>query len=117
MIRYYIRVNNTDYPSFSINGKVRDDEWDNRHTKTFRLELTYEQAKQIFTDGTQWAIVSVTTPEEYDEPFEPYEEVFDNSDFNFAGDITDHRDGTVSITMGQMTDLEQAYELLYGGEE
>lgn len=37
--------------------------------------------------------------------------------FNIAGDVTDHRDGTVSITMGRMTDLEEAYELLYGGNE
>ena len=79
--------------------------------------MTYEQAMATFQDGTAWAIVSVTTPDEGDEPFEPYEEVFDNSDFIFAGDVTDHRDGTVSVTMGQMTELEEAYELLYRGDE
>lgn len=116
MIRYFIRANGQDYQTFSTNGKLHNDDWDGRHTKTFRLAMTYEQAMSIFRDGTAWAIISVTTPDEGDEPFEPYEEVFDNSDFIFAGDVTDHRDGTVSITMGQMTELEEAYELLYGGE-
>ena len=41
---------------------------------------------------------------------------YDNSDFNIAGDVTDHRDGTMSIKMGKATDLEDAYELLYGGD-
>lgn len=116
MVNYFIRVNNTDYPSHGIDGKVHNEDWDNRHTKTFTLEMTYEQAISIFKDGTKWSIVSVTSPDEGEEPFEPYEEVFDNSDFIFAGDVTDHRDGTVSVTMGQMTELEEAYELLYGGE-
>ena len=116
MIAYFIRVNNIDYPSHGINGKLHNEDWDNRHTKTFTLEMTYEQAISIFKDGTKWSIVSVTSPDEGEESFEPYEEVFDNSDFNFAGDVIDHRDGTVSVTMGQMTELEEAYELLYGGE-
>ena len=116
MITYFIRVNGVDYLTHEINGKLHNIDWDERHTKTFTLEMTYEQAMSIFKDGTKWSIVSVTTPDEGDESFESYEEVFDNSDFIFAGDVTDHRDGTVSVTMGQMTELEEAYELLYGGE-
>lgn len=116
MIAYFIRVNNIDYPSLGVNGKMHNEDWDNRHTKTFRVEMTYQQAMATFKDGTKWSIVSITSPDEEEEPFEPYEEVFDNSDFIFAGDVTDHRDGTVSVTMGQMTELEEAYELLYGGE-
>ena len=116
MTTYYIRVSGHDYPSYSINGKLHNEDWDNRHTKTFRIPMTYDQANAIFKDGTEWAILSVITPDEGEEPFEPIMEVFDNADFNLAGDITDHRDGTVSVTMGQMTDLEEAYMLLYGGE-
>ena len=33
-----------------------------------------------------------------------------------SGPITDNRDGTVSIKMGKPTDLEDAMELLLGGE-
>lgn len=41
-------------------------------------------------------------------------EEYDHSDFCFAGDITDHRDGTLSVKMGKKTDLEEAYEMLFG---
>lgn len=40
---------------------------------------------------------------------------YDNSDFCLRGDIVVHSNGTVSVKMGKLTDLEQAYELLYGG--
>lgn len=116
MITYYIRVNNVDYPAISIDGKLQDDMWDNRHTKKFRIPITYAEAKSVFVDGVSWAIVSVTEPDAGEEPFEPFEEVFSNDDFPLAGNITDHRDGTVSITMGKLTDLEEAYILLYGKE-
>ena len=41
---------------------------------------------------------------------------WDNSDYSLSGPITDNRDGTVSIKMGKPTDLEDAMELLLGGE-
>ena len=40
---------------------------------------------------------------------------WDNSEFCLAGDITDHRDGTITVKMGKLTDLEEAYELMLGG--
>ena len=40
---------------------------------------------------------------------------YDNSAFSVRGDIIGHQDGTVSVKMGKLTDLEEAYELLYGG--
>ena len=110
---YYIEVDNTRYPSISIDGRMHDEAWDNRESKTFRLEIGYAEAASVFTDGIKWNIVSETSNEETNEIVT---DIFDNSAFNVAGDITDHRDGTVSITMGKMTDLEEAYELLYGGE-
>lgn len=42
---------------------------------------------------------------------------WDNSAYSLSGDITDHRDGTVTIKMGKPTDLEDAYEMLMGGDE
>lgn len=60
---------------------------------------------------------------------QPYEEIYDNSEYCVAGPITDNRDGTVYIKMGKPTELElknkelaeaqvaleEAYELMYGG--
>ena len=40
---------------------------------------------------------------------------WDNSEYNIAGDITDHRDGTITVKMGKLTDLEEAYEIMLGG--
>ena len=42
---------------------------------------------------------------------------FDNSEFCIAGDLTDHRDGTITAKMGKLTDLEEAYEIMFGGDE
>ena len=33
-----------------------------------------------------------------------------------AADVTDHRDGTCSIKMGKLTELEETLALLLGGE-
>lgn len=113
MITYYIRANGVYYPAISIDGKLQNDMWDNRHTKRFRIPITYAEAKSVFVDGVSWAIVAITDPEDEGEQTV---EVFSNDDFPLAGNITDHRDGTVSITMGKLTDLEEAYILLYGKE-
>ena len=113
MVNYYIEVNSNRYPCEPPEGRMANNDWDGRESKTFRLSLTYQEALQIFSDGTEWNIVCVTNNEETGEILT---EIYDNSDFNIAGDITDHRDGTVSITMGKPTNLEEAYELLYGGE-
>ena len=108
-----VKVNGVEYPVIEINGRMRNAEWDDRESKTIILEMTYAQAMAIFDDGTEWSII-----EEWEDPdtHETHREEYDNSDFNIAGDVTDHRDDTMSITMGKATDLEDAYELLYGGE-
>lgn len=42
-------------------------------------------------------------------------ERYDKSEYSIAGEIVDHRNGFLDIYMGKPTDLEIAYELLYGG--
>lgn len=108
-----IKVGQDEYDALSINGKMNDKEWDGRQTKTFRLTMTHDDALEVFGDGCAWSIVDEST----DERGDPVEVEFDNSDFSLAGDVTDHRDGTVSITMGKETDLEEILEILYGGDE
>lgn len=112
-MRQYCKINGTEYPAISFYGKLNDSEWDNRETKTITLEMTYAQAMSLFVDGCSWSIVDrwvdeVTQQEMYAE--------YDNSDFSIPGPLTDNRDGTLAIKMGKETDLEEAYELLYGGE-
>ena len=111
MTNFFIKVNDVKYPSDVPEGITSDVRWDGRETKSFRLTLTYNEAMEIFVDDVQWSIVMETID---DETQEKSVEEFENFEFSLAGDVTDHRDGTVTIKMGEMTDLEEAYELLYG---
>ena len=127
----FVKINEILYPA-SIDGRIADFEWDNRESKSITLEMDYANAIELFVDGLAWSIVMQEEAPVYymDENNEPIldengeyilintvtqKEEFDNSEYSLAGDITDHRDGTVTVKMGKLTDLEEAYELLLGG--
>ena len=122
----YIKINNGDilYPAI-ITGRMADKEWDNRETKAITLEMDYATANKLFIDSVIWSIVMkhpVEIKEIDDEGNTTTKtiietEEFDNSEYSLAGDITDHRDGTLTVKMGKLTDLEQAYEIMLGGIE
>ena len=109
----YIKINNIEIPA-TIDGKFKDIEWDDRESKTIHLFMSYADAKNLFCDGVAWSIVQRDEIPVYDEDGNPTgkttteETEFDNSDFCIAGDITEHRDGTVSIKMGKPTEAENA---------
>ena len=127
----YIKINNTKYPA-TINGKMSDTAWDGRASKAITLTMDYATASALFVDGLAWSIVQqeevpVYKLDEnggyiYDEngefiqiDTEMKETEFDNSEYNLAGDIIDYRDGTITVKMGKLTELEEAYELMLGG--
>lgn len=130
----YIKINETIYPAM-VNGKMADREWDNRESKSITLKMGYETANALFVDGLAWSIVEqhevpVYQKDEQGElvtdengapiptgETETQETEWDNSDFNLAGDLTDHRDGTLTAKMGKLTEVEEAYEILLGGSE
>ena len=123
----YVKVNGTLYPA-TIDGQMQDYTWDNREAKTITMQGTYDEIVGLFKDGTPWSIVMKETVQKRNEDGSPVldeagnpvtEEQtseWDNSEFSMSGPITDNRDGTVSIKMGKPTDLEDAMELLLGGE-
>lgn len=115
----YIKINENLYPA-TINGRVHDTEWDDRASKSITLEMDCETANELFVDGLAWSIAQERKVATYNENGEQdgYKTVmdeFDNSDYNLAGDITDHRDGTITVKMGKLTALEKAYEIMLGG--
>lgn len=117
----FLKVNETLYPA-TIVGKVADKDWDNRASKAIKLEMSYDEAKALFVDGSAWSILMRNEEPTYDENgvgtgAETREVEYDNSDYCIAGDLTDHRDGTITVKMGKLTDLEEAYEIMFGGNE
>lgn len=129
----YVKINDVLYPA-TISGKMSDKDWDGRATKTIRLTMDHETALNLWVDGIFWSIVQQDITHDYQyndegivvfnqETGEPVmkeyvnSEEFDNSEYNVAGPITDYRDGTIAVTMGKLTELEEAYEILLGGME
>ena len=127
----YVKINGTLYPA-SISGKVADKDWDNRESKSITLEMDYATANTLFVDGLAWSIVEQNEVPTYqmDEEGKPVldenggliqtgteiqETEWDNSEFSLAGDLTDHRHGTITAKMGKLTELEEAYEIMLGG--
>lgn len=109
----YIKVNNTEYPA-EINGNPKDRSWDGRDTKTVTLTMSHDAVAALLPDNTPWSIVQRETVDVLDEQGQPTGETkevvneYDNSEYSLSGAITDHRDGTVSIKMGKLTEAENA---------
>ena len=109
----YIKVHNTEYPATLI-ARYADPDWDKRETQEIHLTMDYAAAAALLPGGTKWSRVDRDTAPKYDEQGEPTgetEEVVtetDMSEYSLAGEITDYRDGTVSIKMGKPTEAESA---------
>lgn len=107
----YIKVNNTEYPA-TVNGNLADRNWNGRDTKTIYLTMTHDEAAALLPSGTPWSIVQRDMVDNLDEQGQPTGETkevvneYDNSAYSLAGQITDYRDGTVSIKMGKPTEAE-----------
>ena len=109
----HIKVNNTEYPA-AISGANNDRTWDGRDTKTITLTMTHDAVAALLPDNTPWGIVQRETVDVLDEQGQPTGETkevvneYDNSEYSLAGDITDHRNGTVTVKMGKPTETENA---------
>lgn len=108
-----IRIGGEEYAAL-FSGNISDRTWDGRDTVTVTLVMTHAAAVNLFVDDTEWFLL-----EDYVDPEtnEPVHDEHDMSEYRLAGDITDHRDGTISVKMGKLTDLEELLIDLYGGEE
>lgn len=109
----FIKVNGQEYPATCV-YIYKDRNWDMRDTQTVHLTMPYAQAAALLTTGTPWFNVTRETVDKLDNDGNPTgqtEEVMteeDMSEYSLAGEIVDHRDGTVSIKMGKPTETENA---------
>ena len=131
----YVEIDGNKYPAV-ITGRLNDKDWDNRESKAIDVEMTYAEAMELFVDDMSWNIVQdVEVMKEIENEEGNFitemvveQEVYDNSEYSIAGDIIDHRNGTVTVKMGKPTAeellavmdmalLDATYANLVGGNE
>lgn len=110
----YVRIGDRLIPA-EFSGRMKDSDWNDRQSKAITCEMSYEEAITTFVDGMSWSIVEQYDPYIDDEgnTITPDPVEYDNSEFEVLGDITVHKDGTVTVKMGKPT----AEELLAVLEE
>lgn len=107
----FIKVAGQEYHATCIYN-YKDRNWDMRETQTVHLTMPYAQAAALLTTGTPWFNVTREMQDVLDENgmlTGQTEEVVteeDMSAYSLAGEITDYRDGTVSVKMGKPTESE-----------
>ena len=108
-----VKIDQNEYEA-TIIGTLRDTSWGNRSSKSITLAMDYATAMETFVDDVPWAIL-YQGPDYYDpekqQMVTPPVEEYDNSDYCMAGDVTDHRDGTITVKMGKPT-AEELYNIL-----
>lgn len=87
----YLKINDTLYPA-SFRQRVQDNDWDGRGSMAITATMDYTEAAGLFVDGLRWQHVQQLDGETV---------VTDYSDYELAGPITDHRDGTITAKMGK----------------
>ena len=109
----FIKVDGQEYPVTHIYN-YKDRNWDMRETQTIYLTMTHDEAAALLPSGTPWSIAQRETQDVLDEQGQPTGETKevateeDMSAYSLAGEITDYRDGSVSIKMGKPTEAENA---------
>lgn len=107
----FIKVGGVEYPATLIYN-YKDRNWDMRESVAVHLTMPYAQAAALLTTGTPWSNVFREQKDKLDNDGNPTgqtEEVVteeDMSAYSLAGEITDYRDGTVSVKMGKPTEAE-----------
>ena len=124
----YIKINENLYPA-TITGRVSDNDWGGRASKSITLKMDHAKGLGLFVNGLVWSIIQQTETPVFDKDenghivldeagnpiqigTETQETEYDNSEYDIAGSITDHRDGTITVKMGKITDAEALAELM-----
>lgn len=90
--------------------RLADGDWDNRESWSLTMEMSNQEAAALFSHDAQWGMIQTIKDTNGEKEVET-----DMRDFSVAGTITDNRNGTVTVKMGELTDRE-ALEILIGGK-
>lgn len=104
-----IKINGLTIDVVSVYGGKRDMLGAKRDSLAIKLHSDYETVVNTFVDGMAYSLVDISTDDEGNTS--TYE--YDKSEYSMAGDIVDHRDGTITVHMGKPTELEETQLLLY----
>ena len=118
-----IKINNTLIDVISCYGAYRNMLGAKRNSIEIIMASDYETIVNTFVDGITYSLVETTENEDGTIQTQEY----DKSNYCLSGDVVDHRDGTISIFMGEKTNeelaIEQAeeteqllYEVMFGME-
>lgn len=104
----YLKANNTETPCEAAEH-YRDSAW-GRPTCTVTIKGSAAEIAALLPSNAPWSLIE--REDALDESGmltgQTVDHERDMSDYSLSGDITDHRDGTVSIKMGKPTEEESA---------
>lgn len=89
-------VSGEKYPLIAAQPDGASADWQYRNMYRLLIKMAIEDAKRLFVDNAAWGII-----------YNGSSEVMDYSDYCVAGVLTDFRDGSVSVLMGQKTEEEK----------
>lgn len=90
-----LRINKKEFPLLSATAATEYMKNYNRDVVTLKIEATFDDAATNFIDGATFTII------------DDAEQSYEYKDHTMAGQITDHRDGTVTVKMGKANTAEQ----------
>lgn len=103
-----LKANNTETPCEAAEH-YRDSAW-GRPTCTVTIKASAAEVAALLPNNAPWSLIE--REDVLDESGMPTGQTVDHerdmSEYSLSGDITDHRDGTVSIKMGKPTETENA---------
>ena len=103
-----LKANNTETPCEAAEH-YRDSAW-GRPTCTVTIKGSAAEIAALLPSNTPWSLIE--REDVLDESGAPTGQTVDHerdmSEYSLSGDITDHRDGRVSIKMGKPTEVESA---------
>lgn len=104
----FLKANNTETPCEAAEH-YRDSAW-GRPTCTVTIKASAAEIVALLPNNAPWSLID--REDVLDESGAPTGQTVDHerdmSEYSLSGDITDHRDGTVSIKMGKPTETESA---------
>lgn len=104
----FLKANNTETPCEAAEH-YRDSAW-GRPTCTVTIKASAAEIAALLPNNAPWSLIE--REDALDENGMPTGQTVDHerdmSEYSLSGDITDHRDGTVSIKMGKPTETENA---------